>query len=561
MLDLIGLNPSLTTKPNWVAFMIRRRVFSLACCALMLAPALAAGQFGQVISPLDAERANLVVEWTTSAQIDPASARISGSVLHVSSRNAETRFELTYGARKQSVSEFDIGPDGRLFGVEGAQAWIETTAEIIKDTQGVETSIRRVVKPKITFYLTASNGLVQAIDANSGATIWSAMVGKPALKTSAPAANEDFVCVFNGSTLYCLDAETGRPLWDNQCRNAPTSAPVINGENVFVSLVNGFIEVYPLRDPDEPKEDARELTPTELAEKERIDDAVRFMRLRRYGQTSIDLPTNVSTKYFVSSGGVVVRPTLTPTGIAWNSLNREFYLGHALGKEVGKVRHALKIEGMAVSPPAYQNGVVYLTTDQGFIYSIREETGAIEWATGIGEPISQSATPMGSYVYVVTDGESLMKLDKSFGAVAPRWPARIPNVRSIVSVSKDRLYCIDSNRNLVAISKDSGARLAVVPAFDQDYQFVNIQSDRIYLGTSLGTIQCLREQGLEEVYLHGDDDVDAETGPKESSDFEMGGQGGEQGGEEELNPFKEDKPGETNPFDAKPKDEVNPFDK
>ena len=66
--------------------------------------------------------------------------------------------------------------------------------------------------PEISIYVMTDGGVVHAIDAQTGRTRWYTRVGNPSYPCEAPGANDHFVAVLNGSTIYTLKAENGEAL-------------------------------------------------------------------------------------------------------------------------------------------------------------------------------------------------------------------------------------------------------------------------------------------------------------------------------------------------------------
>jgi hypothetical protein len=57
------------------------------------------------------------------------------------------------------------------------------------------------------------------------------------------------------------------------------------------------------------------------------------------------------------------------------------------------------------------------------------------------------------------------------------------------------LYCIDLAGNLAILDAASGALIGTLPAQSLDLHVMNVQTDRILIGTNTGMLQCLRETG------------------------------------------------------------------
>src|SRR5688572_30732346 len=91
-----------------------------------------------------------------------------------------------------------------------------------------------------------SAGIVQEFNALTGETLWIATIGNPGFPSLGPAANDKFVALVNGSTLFVLDRADGRPVIMRPVGGAPGAAPALTEKYVFVPLVNGRIEGYPL---------------------------------------------------------------------------------------------------------------------------------------------------------------------------------------------------------------------------------------------------------------------------------------------------------------------------
>ena len=92
--------------------------------------------------------------------------------------------------------------------------------------------------------LVTDAGVLQALDANTGKTNWISEFGNPNYPSLGPDANDDFVAVINGSTVYILDAKSGRIQGDRRIGGAPGAGPAVGKNHVFVSTLGGLIEGY-----------------------------------------------------------------------------------------------------------------------------------------------------------------------------------------------------------------------------------------------------------------------------------------------------------------------------
>ncbi len=66
-----------------------------------------------------------------------------------------------------------------------------------------------------------SAGVVQELNALTGETYWIAPIGNENYPSLGPSANEKFVALLNGSTLYVLDRADGKPVIIRPVGGAP----------------------------------------------------------------------------------------------------------------------------------------------------------------------------------------------------------------------------------------------------------------------------------------------------------------------------------------------------
>ncbi len=194
-------------------------------------------------------RAGLMVDWFTHSGAG-ARGKLVDWQLDINENKATTFFTITAGRYREVFSENTISPFGKPYGMDGAVEFASIRKEILEaelkndGVKNVEVKISQYTLPESTIYFVTSLGVVTAIDADTGMLKWSTLVGDGRLPSIGVAANNNHVAAINGSSVYCLEAETGKILWNQKCRYAVSAPPSVSEENVYVPLVNGRLETF-----------------------------------------------------------------------------------------------------------------------------------------------------------------------------------------------------------------------------------------------------------------------------------------------------------------------------
>ncbi len=409
---------------------------------------VAAQSSSSLVSPVEANRFGLERAWFTRVQFDRARGRLEHVRQHVSSKYGYTVHEVISARGRTVFTDRDLDRLGAPLGKEGA----ETQANRLKaqlTRAGITAEIKTQVLPEITIYVVSDSGAVQSIDGETGRTRWSTYVGNPRYPTDAPGANDDYVAVVNGTNLYVLHQATGNIAWRRQTLGAPGAGPAVSDERVFVPMAGGTIESYLTTDVRQPP------------------------------------------WIFKSRGRAVVQPVIAGTGVAWPTDKGDLYVAEA---NLTGVRYRLETHQSIVARPTAMppNRLAIVSTD-GYVYCIHEGSGTMLWRFSTGEPIVKPAVAVDDALFVVTSDDNLFRLSADTGL--EQWWA--PRIREVVSASKSRLYCLGDTGQLVIFDMVTGGRLGSVSTEQLDIRMVNFQTDRIFLGSSTGVIQCLREVGAE----------------------------------------------------------------
>jgi outer membrane protein assembly factor BamB len=299
-----------------------------------------------------------------------------------------------------------------------------------------------------------SAGVVQQLNALTGETMWSAPIGNPDHPSLGPAASDTAVAVVNGSNLFILDPIDGKPVAVRRLGGAPGAGPALAKNYVFVPLVTGRIEAYPISAE-------QKLTPW----------------------------------YYQSYGRAMVAPIATDESVVWATDSGHLYVGDAKNL---RVRFRLEAPSEIIAPPASGPPNIYAATITGEVFAMDELTGARRWKYATGFPITRAPAAVGKRVYVTTEEPMLHCVDAESGAGV--WEA--PHVTQFAAASKTRVYGVDDLGALVVLDAATGARLARIYRDTATHALVNDHTDRIYLLSDDGLVQCYHEIGADQPTYH-----------------------------------------------------------
>lgn len=357
-------------------------------------------------------------------------------------------------------------------------------------------------------------GVVHVMDAETGATIWIQRVGNPDYPSLGPAVGDKHVSLVNGSTVYVLERQTGREVLQRRLGGGAAGGPALTAQHVFVPLFNGKIEAYSVSDKDLP------------------------------------------AAYFASAGRIYTAPVSTAESIIWPTDSGILYVANPNARGI---RYRFESTSPLSGQPAAKNGLLYVTSASGYVYALRETSGLQQWRFATGAPVSRSPVVVGGRVFVATNSPSLYCLDAANGSLM--WET--PDIAQMVAVSKGRVYGINQTGDVTILDGATGVRQGRLQTNGITSAVLNEQTDRLYLISQRGLVQCLHEIGADEPLQHGVELDEAlrnrgekPEGPAEGEVNPFGVPADEEdpfgGGGDEADPFNPPAPAEDDPFNAAP---------
>lgn len=304
-----------------------------------------------------------------------------------------------------------------------------------------------------TLFAQSANGQIQAFDSETGATRWSQQVGNRFYPTSPLGVNDQFVAVVNGSTLYLLDRQTGRLVWEKRVPRPVETSPGITPQRIYVAAITGELTSF------------------------KLDDTER------------------NPRNFGGTGGVFVPPTVTPKTLAWVTADGRVY---AVDHDTSHVRFEFRTDAAIASPLAYAGETFFVASRDGYLYAINEQSGTLRWSFSVADPIKGEPAPIDQGVYITAQRGGMYRLDLQTGAET--WFA--PEIEQFIAASQDRIYGTGRGGDIVIMDAASGARIDRLPVAGLPIRPLNSHTDRIYLADPNGMILCLHEPGNAEPLVH-----------------------------------------------------------
>jgi outer membrane protein assembly factor BamB len=417
-----------------------------------------------VISDVQAKQAGLTVQWFTQLNTGTTKKLVNAEVI-VNEDESTTYFELTGGGLREVFSDKDLDPTGAVMGVAGAEEFAKLRQEVMQAELkflGSDASVKmeRYSIPKITIFALTANGVVHSINGESGKVNWRTEIGTRRFPSVGLGASKKYVAAVNGSKVFCLDTATGKIVFEHQCTHAVLSAPAVSDETVFVPLADGSLQALPIE--------------TEA-----------------FG----NLPLN-------AVGSATTPPIVAGNIVAWTS--DAGYLTVAPKSEIKSMKYRIKGAGEFASSPASSQGRVFAVTINGFIYAIDDRTGSVLWNFAVGQQVSKAPVALGDSLLIISDENNLFNFDAQSGIATQGWEQPLPNISGFAGASQTHLYLKDIGGNIVVYDRKTGTRLQMVGTQTVFQSLVNTQTDRIYICTSTGMLECLREIGQIRPYFHAD---------------------------------------------------------
>ncbi len=432
----------------------------------MSASALSASALGQV-SETEARELGMEVAWRSQVQLPRVGTGLVSSHLWTEPTSPRRYAVVQLTDRKIRVSADTLDKHGKPIGMDEAKKRAtEQAARLLGRTDGFQ--VVEVIVPRIKLVLVTRDGLVQALDAESGKLIWSTACGDTSAPAHPAAVSPAGVSLIHGERLYLLDWKTGKHRMSAPLKYSSSNALAVCNDIAYVSDFTGRVEAYGLGVSKKPWSyiiQGRAVgRPVSLADQ------------------SFCAIASEDGFVYVFAGGEEPRVWLryessTPIVGSLASGNGAFYSGNAGGlltkisveDRLGRIRWEFRTGRTIAAPPLVAGKQLIVATETGDVFSVDDETGLSQWVTS-GLAVRQALAKAGSHVFCRSDSGEIIALDAETGRLRGR--TGVLNLNGpVINQLNDRLYLIGAAGRVECLRPIGGGLpemvVAVAPSVEE----------------------------------------------------------------------------------------------
>jgi uncharacterized repeat protein (TIGR01451 family) len=257
----------------------------------------------------------------------------------------------------------------------GAKLWSYATGDRVDSSPVVTNGV---------VYVGSSDHNVYALNANTGALLWRHSTGGGEVRSSPAVANGVvYVGAFENYTLYALNASTGALLWSYDTGGAVFGSPAVANGVVYIGSDGG--NVY-----------------------------------------ALNAGTGAKLWSFATGGPVASSPAVA-NGVVYigSSDGKVYALNTGTGARLWSFDTGTATAGGVFSSPAVANGVVYIGDLNGNVYALNAGTGARLWSSNMGIPVDSGPAVANGVVYVSAEDNSILMSGSALFALNASTGARL----------------------------------------------------------------------------------------------------------------------------------------
>lgn len=319
----------------------------------------------------------------------------------------------------------------------------------------------------------------------AGSVAWTRHLDTAAAGMHPPAIGNGVVVVANAFHAFGIDQATGRTLWQEPLPSPPTAAPVVSGDWIYLPIEGGRLvrlAIDPYREPVIERMVARKEEAGR--KKEKKDEPVVRSKPLPFGEKL--KPLLVATH-----GRVELTPLPFQGGVLWCTTDGT--LTALMPAKPDWQRLEFILDRPLAGRPLVRGKSLFVATNAGAAAAdvIRidlQPAGMVfAWRVPIAEAVAGDMSMAGDAVLVPLATGGLAALAADDGGL--RWTHERP--LQLLTVTPQRLWCLDDMGRLATIDPADGTRLRQYCLGSFRLPVVNSMSDRLVLAASGGAVTML----------------------------------------------------------------------
>jgi outer membrane protein assembly factor BamB len=319
--------------------------------------------------------------------------------------------------------------------------------------RGIEATINLRTVPRVNLYTIGTDGTLECRNAETGEPVWLVRVGDRRLPYRDIGTNEQYLTVINGANLIQVEAATGEVIVEVRMSGTPRFGAVNSGDFAMIPTIGGGVEGYPLY------------------------DATRDPFMEIVAGSALSLPTKAPAS----------------TKIAWATDRGFVYVMEMEGTP--SVEFRLNTDGIVSGRIASATGDrFFFGSEAGQVYGLRAtRSGKVLWSQPFGEPFYNEPIVVGDQVLIRSAYGNLFSLSVEDGSMT--WDRPTPNVSELIGSFGGRIFITTLSGSFAVIDLETGSGLGVFNEIRPGNPIlVNKWTDRLYLVSESGDVQCLRPE-------------------------------------------------------------------
>lgn len=319
---------------------------------------------------------------------------------------------------------------------------------------------------------------------SSPTVLWTFDTGASAFRSPAVAGGIAYAGDSNG-VLHALDANTGEEIWTFQGDSSLEMTPAVIGTTVFIPSANGTLYAIDALNGNELWTFEKPLSDFATPS---YNDGMLFAGSLDGNLYAIDASSGEEIWHFAANGALS-RCTAVADGVVYTGAEDGFL--YAIDEKSGKEIWKYDTNQDIVGTPTIANGTVYVAKPGGPLFALNATTG--EELFSFDAPNQAGVTPAavtGSTVFVGSPDASFYGLDATTGEL--KWSfatnGRITGTPAIVD---GVLYGASFDNHIYALDATTGAELWNLP-LDGSIDFgPSVANGAVYASTSGGTVYAI----------------------------------------------------------------------